>query len=243
MNRADPKAEPERLRIVSYNIHACVGRDRRFMPGRIAEVLADLDADFIALQEVEDRIHRGRTVSEYLAESLGMQAYRGTTLHRGDARYGNLLLAREAATGHRLHDISVPGREPRGAIEADFAVGGRTLRLFVTHLGLQAAERRRQLRHLLPALERDDVDVRVLAGDLNEWRPAAVANRLLANTLGSLPRPRTFPAVAPMLALDRICVAPAEAVLGLQTVATPRARQASDHLPLMAQVRPFSGQA
>lgn len=227
-----------RIRIVSYNVHACIGRDRRFAPERIADVLEELDADFVALQEVEDRPYRGMTVTDYLAERLDMHAHRGATLYRGDAHYGNLLLAREAAVEHRLHDLSVASREPRGAIEADFLVDGKRLRLFVTHLGLRAGERKRQLELLLPELRRDDVDIRVLAGDLNEWRPAAVGNRVLTREMGAAPRPRTFPASAPLFALDRIYAAPRGAAATVTSVKTPAARWASDHLPLLAELRP-----
>lgn len=226
------------LRIVSYNVHACIGRDRRFMPDRIADVLAELDADFIALQEVEDRPCGEGTVSDYLAGRLGMHPHRGATLYRGDAHYGNLLLAREAAVAHRLHDLSVGSREPRGAIEADFIVGGKTLRLFVTHLGLRAGERNRQLERLLPELERDDADIRVLAGDINEWRPGAAGNRILPEVLDPAPLPRTFPSGAPMFALDRIYVTPGDIVADVHAVRTPAARRASDHLPLLAELRP-----
>ncbi|WP_405242166.1 endonuclease/exonuclease/phosphatase family protein [Lentisalinibacter salinarum] len=230
-----------RVRIVSYNVHACIGRDRRFMPDRIAAVLEELDADFVALQEVEDRPYRGMTVTEYLADRLGMHAHRGATLYRGDAHYGNLLLAREAAVAHRLHDISVGSREPRGAIEADFEAGGRTLKIFVTHLGLRAGERRRQIRRLLPALDRGEADVQVLAGDINEWRPGAAASRLLTRSLGPVPLPRTFPAGAPLFALDRLYVTPRDVVVRVDAVRTRDARQASDHLPLVADLRMPTG--
>ncbi len=225
------------IRIVSYNVHACVGRDRRFAPDRIAALLEELDADFLALQEVEDRPYRETTVTDYLADRLGMHAHRGATLNRGDARYGNLLLAREAAVAHRLHDLSVGSREPRGAIEADFVVGGRTLKIFVTHLGLGAGERARQVRRLLSAVDRDEADVRVLAGDINEWRPRAAASRLLTRSLGPTPGPRTFPARAPVFALDRLYVTPQEVVARLRAVRTPASRQASDHLPLVADLK------
>jgi len=224
------------VRIVSYNVHACVGRDRRFMPDRIADVLEELDADLVALQEVEDRPWGEGTVSDYLAERLGMHPHRGATLYRGDARYGNLLLAREPAVTHRLHDLSVDSREPRGAIEADFIVSGKTLRLFVTHLGLRAGERKRQLELLLPELEREDADIRVLAGDINEWRPGAAGNRILPAVLDPSPLPRTFPAGAPLFALDRIYVRPVDVVAALRAVKTPAARRASDHLPLVAEL-------
>ena len=226
----------QRIRIVSYNVHACIGRDQRFAPERIADVLEELNADFVALQEVEDRPYRGMTVTDYLAERLGMHAHRGATLYRGDAHYGNLLLAREPAVEHRLHDLSVGSREPRGAIEADFVTGGGTLRLFVTHLGLRAGERHRQVRRLLGEVERGGADVRVLAGDINEWRPGAAASRLLARRLGPSPGLRTFPAVAPAFALDRLYVSPTDAVAERRAVRTPAARRASDHLPLVSDL-------
>ncbi|HKL62310.1 MAG TPA: endonuclease/exonuclease/phosphatase family protein [Woeseiaceae bacterium] len=225
-----------RVRIVSYNVHACIGRDRRFAPERIAGLLQELEADFVALQEVEDRPWGDGTVSDYLAECLDMHPHRGATLYRGDARYGNLLLAREPAVAHRLHDLSVGPREPRGAIEADFLVAGRKLRLFVTHLGLRGGERKRQLELLRPELERDDADIRVLAGDINEWRPGAAGNRILPAVLDPAPLPRTFPAGAPLFALDRIYVTPGDVVAELQVVKTPAARRASDHLPLVADL-------
>ncbi|MEJ2604463.1 MAG: endonuclease/exonuclease/phosphatase family protein [Gammaproteobacteria bacterium] len=235
MSRTEGEPAGHPIRIVSYNVHACVGRDGRFAPGRIADILQSLEADFIALQEVEDRIHEGRRVSDYLADRLGMQAYRGATLKRGDAHYGNLLLAKTVAADHRLHDISVPGREPRGAVEAEFTLGRKTLRLFVTHLGLRSDERAHQIRRLLPELERDDADIRVLAGDMNEWR-AAGASRALRRAFGGSLQRRTFPTVLPVLSLDRIYVTPPGALLNIRPVTDPPARQASDHLPLLAEI-------
>ena len=225
-----------RLRIVSYNVHACVGRDGRFMPERIADVMESLDADFVALQEVEDRPYAGTTVSQFLGSRLGMHAYRGVTLRRQDADYGNLLLSRHRAEGHSLHDISVPGGEPRGCIEADFRLGGPRLRLFATHLGLRAGERMQQVRKLAPALEREDADVRVLAGDINEWRPMGRVLRALQGILGPAPRRRTFPSHLPTIALDRIYVSPGAAIRELRTIATAESRLASDHLPLVCDV-------
>lgn len=226
-----------RVRIVSYNVHGCVGLDGRFRPDRIADVLASLDADIVALQEVEDRRFAGGRVSAYLAERLRMDSHRGPTLRRGDADYGNLLLSRHDAIRLQIHDLSVPGREARGAIEAEFDLGGHGVRMIATHFGLTGAERSRQLRQLLPALDREGADVRVLAGDLNEWRPIAGTHRSLRRVFGRGPRPRTFPARAPVLALDRICVAPRRVVARLEAVSSPIARVASDHLPLSCELR------
>lgn len=225
-----------RLRIASYNVHACVGRDGRFDPARIADVIGALDADIVALQEVEDRAFDGRVVSQFLAARLDMYAYRGVTLRRQDADYGNLLLARHEAEHVSLHDISVRGGEPRGCIEADFLVGKRRLRVFATHLGLRAGERLAQVRQLAPALSRDGADIRILAGDINEWRPAARGLNALRRALGQGSRRRTFPAGAPTFALDRIFATPQQAVRQVKAIRTRKSRVASDHLPLVCEL-------
>jgi endonuclease/exonuclease/phosphatase family metal-dependent hydrolase len=228
--------EKHRLRIASYNVHACVGRDSRFDPARIADVIELLDADFVALQEVEDRVFESRDVSRFLAARLDMHAYRGVTLRRKDADYGNLLLARREAEQVRLHDISVSGGEPRGCIEADFLVANRRLRLFATHLGLRAGERLAQVQQLTPSLLRDGADIRVLAGDINEWRPAARGLRALRRVLGHGSCQRTFPAGTPAFALDRIFAAPQQAVRQVKAIRTRASRVASDHLPLVCDL-------
>lgn len=227
----------KRLRIVSYNVHACIGRDGAFAPERIAEVLTHLDADFVALQEVEDRSYGGSSVSDFLAAELGMHAYRGPTLARDDADYGNLLLAKLAADNVRMHDLSVAGREPRGAIETLHTVGQIRLSLTVTHLGLSGAERRRQLKQLLRHLDSLDVDVRILAGDLNEWRPISAAHRQLVHRFGPPPRVPSFPSNRPLLALDRVYVSPREIVTALRAERSAAARIASDHLPVICDVQ------
>jgi endonuclease/exonuclease/phosphatase family metal-dependent hydrolase len=219
-------ASQSSLRIVSYNVHACVGRDGRFRPERIAAVMESLDADFFALQEVEDRQFEGSTVSCFLATRLAMHAYRGVTMRREDSAYGNLLLARPEAQGHRL----------RGCIEADFVIGDQRLRLFATHLGLRAGERQKQVRQLTRSLKKDDADVRILAGDINEWRPGGRVLRALQRVFGPHPSKRTFPSNRPAVALDRIYVSPTHAITDLRTVTTAECRVASDHLPVVCDV-------
>jgi endonuclease/exonuclease/phosphatase family metal-dependent hydrolase len=229
------------LRIVSYNVHACVGSDGRFAPERIADLLAALDADFVALQEVEDRDVGGTPVSAFLARRLGMHAYPGPTLERRDADYGNLLLAKPEATAVTRHEISVPGREPRGIIEADFRAHDVTLRLFVTHLGLSGAERKKQLDLLLTVIGREGADVLVLAADFNEWAPAAGLHRKLGRHFGTSTRHKTFPAPLPVLSLDRIYVSPKQALKSSRAERSTLARNASDHLPVVCDLVPGAG--
>ncbi len=230
-----PAAE-RRLRVVTYNVHACIGRDGELLPQRICEVLAELRADFIGIQELEDRPFGDEPVSAYLARELGMRAYRGATLKRRDAHYGNLLLSREPAAATRLHDISVPGREPRGIIEARYELFGQQVRVLVTHFGLRSAERRKQVRDLLRVIDGGAGDIDVLAGDFNEWRPVSYTVRALKKRFGAVPRRATWPASRPLLALDSICVSPESVHRDILVVNTALTRLASDHLPLVCDL-------
>lgn len=224
------------LRVVTYNVHACIGSDGEFLPQRICEVLDELRADFIGIQELEDRIVVDEPVSEYLARTLGMHAYRGATLRREDAHYGNLLLSREPAATTCMHDISVPGREPRGVIEAGYNLCGRRVRVLVTHFGLKVAERRKQVRNLLRVIDGGNADVDVLLGDFNEWRPVSYTVKALKKRFGAVPRHGTWPAGRPLLPLDSICVAPDTVNRTSRVINSTEARRASDHLPMVCDV-------
>lgn len=230
-------ADGRPLRFVTWNVHACIGADGEFEPQRICEVLHGLRADFIGIQELEDRSLGGERVSEYLARNLGMHACRGATLKRRDAHYGNLLLSTQPATTTRMHDISIPGREPRGVIEADFTLFERRIRVLVTHFGLRARERRRQVDEVLRIAAAGEADVDVLLGDFNEWRPGGYAVRRLKKRFGAMPRLRTWPARRPALALDGICIAPESTRRTIDIVNSDTARQASDHLPLVCDLQ------
>lgn len=224
------------IRVVSYNVHACIGTDGVFAPQRIARVLQQLAPDFVALQEVEDRLYEGRLVSDLLAETLGLHAYHGPALTRDDAQYGNLLLAKVPALEWQMHDISVPRCEPRSAIEGVFAIGDARLFLVATHLSLRASQRKQQVRQLLELFASHDADLKILAGDINEWQPRAYTTRVLAHAFEARSYRRTFPARSPALALDRIYVNPGEAVAGFHADRTPPSRRASDHLPLICDL-------
>ena len=231
----DPGAEHvRRVRIVSYNVHGCIGTDGVFSPRRIADVLATLDADFIALQEVEDSQCDGRTVSDFLVDSLGLFKAGRTKHKRAGFDYGNLLLSRVPPLRTTSHDLAFSRREPRGAIEAEFELQGRNLRLLATHFGLSMKERRAQFRRILPCLEKSEADLTVLCADFNEWLPFSRVHRSLRQLLGAAPAVRTFPSHRALLSLDRIYAAPVSALVDITAVSTVDTRKASDHLPVVA---------
>lgn len=224
------------LRIASFNIHACIGNDGRFDPARIAAVIREIDADVLALQEVEHHLIDDEDLLDYLARSTGYQAVAGPTVMRETRHYGNALLTRLPVINSQSRDISVSPYEPRAVIEAQLAAGEKTLTVMATHLGLWPAERRMQVRQILSLLEQQSTDVTLLLGDLNEWflwgRPLRWLHRFFRRSRHI----RTFPAYFPLFSLDRIWVTPENALLVLHSHRSQLSRKASDHLPIIAQI-------
>jgi endonuclease/exonuclease/phosphatase family metal-dependent hydrolase len=156
------------MRLATWNIHRCIGRDGEQSPERCAAVLQEIDADVIALQEVESHPGHECDVLAYLARATGSQVIAGSTMIEQDAHYGNALLTRLPVRAVRRHDLSVPVRETRAALEVVLESDRRRLQFIATHLGLRPAERREQVRRLLPLIDLQGHDLVVLAGDLNE---------------------------------------------------------------------------
>jgi endonuclease/exonuclease/phosphatase family metal-dependent hydrolase len=226
------------FRIATYNLHCCIGRDGVESPQRIAKVLRTIDADLLALQEVSHDPSAPGNVLEFLAEATGTQAIAGPTLLKAGGCYGNAMLSRVAPREVQRFDISVPGREPRGAIQLTLALACGTVSVLTTHLGLSMEERRRQMDRIAAVIEGTTADVTILMGDFNEWLPWGRPLRRLNGIfvpLGAYAL-ATFPSRRPFLALDRIWVRPARFLKPLKVYMAPPARMASDHLPLVADL-------
>jgi endonuclease/exonuclease/phosphatase family metal-dependent hydrolase len=232
------------VRVVTYNIHTCVGVDRRYDPARIVAVLREIDADIACLQEVGARPSSGRHADQwaYLGEATGCRVILGAGLGDHRRRFGNAILTRFPVATARSIELTVAGHEPRGAIDADFLVGDRVLRVIATHFGLHAGERQLQANRLVAALgessiaSRREPDAVLLMGDLNEWRGRSGAIRAFDRRLGPSAAARTFPSWLPVLALDRIYVDGPAMLSEIYVYRTPLARLASDHLPLVGSL-------
>jgi endonuclease/exonuclease/phosphatase family metal-dependent hydrolase len=173
-----------------------------------------------------------------------MQSAFGLTRHFRGHPYGNGILSRHPIEATRTYDLSVPGREPRGCLRADVAVGGIRVHFFSAHLGLRARERRRQVAQLLSAdILRDTALAHplVLVGDFNSLSNRSAVPRWLRRQLTDCARAigneaATFPAFFPLIRLDRAFVDSAFRVVGCEVVGSALARRASDHLPLVVDL-------
>lgn len=228
------------MKIASYNIRKAIGTDRRRNPERIIDVLNEIDADVIALQEADRRFGvRHAVLPTLLLEAHSR--YRAVPLSidtRSMGWHGNAILVREGVevTAHDVHHL--PCLEPRGAVSADVRAGDVSLRLFGMHLDLSGLWRRRQAGALLAAAaiareHRPDLPT-VFAGDTNEWSAARGCLRDFGRDHVILDTGRSYHARQPIATLDRIIHDGGLRCVDRGVHASPLARRASDHLPIWA---------
>ena len=236
------------LTVATYNTHDAIGTDGTCDIGRIARAIAETDAGIVALQEVSgpgdartDRPDHFATLSE----AFGGYAVEGPALQDGRRRYGNLLLSRWPVSHWIVADLAHPEREPRNAIMATIASPDGPLRVVASHFGLVHRERRAQAELIADLAAQEGEMPTVILGDFNDWLPFSPVVRLLSRSLGThigaVRRMPTFPSRLPLLALDRILLNERIRLRSVRVPATPLARTASDHRPLVAEVEIASG--
>lgn len=227
------------LTAATYNVHKCVGMDTRYDPERVASVIREMDCDLIGLQEVDNR-RGGERLSaqmEYIAKATGYTALPGPTIRRVNGHYGNVLLTRWPILESQGINLNVHGREPRGAIDALLQVRSIKARVIVAHLGLAAAERWYQMCRLAAIIREKGPGLLILLGDMNEWYPKSRGLHLLHRYMGKSITIPSYPAWCPFLSLDRIWVRPRDSLVRIRTHATSLSRLASDHLPVIAEIK------
>jgi endonuclease/exonuclease/phosphatase family metal-dependent hydrolase len=218
--------------------------DRRVRPDRILDVLREIDADIVALQEVLSISNGTRHDDQagFFAEELGFHSVFGHNCELRGGRYGNLLLTRLPIHTSRNYDISFPARQPRSCLRADLKLRNNVLHIFNLHLGTSYRERRHQTNYFLEDSILEPADIqgpRIVLGDFNEWIRGAMSRMLNSNFTSPdlrrhLNRSRTYPGVLPFLHLDHIYFDPVLQLQGLTLFRNRTSLIASDHLPLVA---------
>lgn len=189
------------------------------------------------MQEVETGENGEQDILGKLSLETGMQSIPGLTMFIGNNQYGNSILTRKEVIEVQRHDISIKGREPRGALCVKISSSDKTVSVIATHLGLLPGERRNQVRKLLNIIEQQEADTVVLMGDLNEWFLWGRPLRWLRKHFRKTSNPATFPSRFPLFALDRIWVEPASQLMSVRRYKSTLAKTASDHLPLLATLQ------
>lgn len=258
---------PGECRILTYNVHGCVGLDGVHDPERIARVIARHDPDVVCLQELDVDRPRSAGIDQagHIAGLLDMAVHfhATDTVHAAEApdarfrvaaaeRSGNAILTRHPATLLRTGALPAlaplpgrPARTPRGALAVHVEIDGRALQVVTVHLGLQALERRLQVRALvgpdwLGGL-RHDVPT-VLCGDLNGfawWPELAPLRRRLRDAQRAIGNHRpqaTFAGRWPLWRIDHVFVDPRLSPVRAAVPGDPASRVASDHRPLVVDL-------
>lgn len=231
---------PEGTLIASYNVHKCVGADRRFDPERTSRVIHEIDADVIGLQEADTRFgeRTGLLDLRRLERETGLIPVPVAGVTKAHGWHGNVVLFKQG-TVRNVHQINLPGLEPRGALIAELELArGGSLRIIAAHLGLLHRSRAQQTRLIVDLMNDGSDTPTILLGDLNEWR---LGDRSSLNTFQSAfgplpPAVPSFPSALPLLALDRIMANRRGMISAVEVHDSPLARIASDHLPIKAVV-------
>ena len=237
----DLAVDAQTILVASYNMRKAIGTDRRRRPERTLDVLNEVDADVIALQEADRRF--GLRVSalplDLIERHTDYKPVDYDTRIESIGFHGNAMLVRKDAEIVRQALLPLPSLEPRGAILADLRIKGQDLRVVGMHLDLSGLWRRRQAHAILAHLGACDGELpTVLMGDLNEWSTNGGCLRDFGHHHRFADCGRSFHARRPIAQLDRIMVNGKLEVVESGAHMSATARKASDHLPIWARVRP-----
>ena len=239
-----------RLRVMTYNVHSCVGTDGELSHTRIAEVIATYDPDIVALQELDlARMRSGRIdQAAVIAEQLKMRFHFHPALRVKEEMYGDAILSKLPLQLRHAGELpTVKARlafEPRGALWVTATCGEHEVQFLNTHLGLSRRERAVQVAALTGPGWLAHADCRqpvVLCGDFNAL-PRSPVHRAFRQVLRDaalavkMKHRATFPSRFPLLRLDYVFVSEGVNVLEVQAPRTALTRLASDHLPIIADL-------
>jgi endonuclease/exonuclease/phosphatase family metal-dependent hydrolase len=227
------------IRLASYNIRKALGTDRRRRPERIIEVLNEIGADIVALQEADRRFGaKEAAIPPHLLDEHSDLKHVHFNARAGSIGWhGNALLVRKGVRVDHCAMLHLPSLEPRGAVLGEVGADGWTLRVVGMHLDLSGLWRRQQAHAILRQVEERKADMpTVLMGDLNEWSARSGCLRDFGAHHQFAETGRSFHAGNPIARLDRIMVSRHIRIRAAGVHKSKASRVASDHLPIWAEV-------
>ena len=228
------------IKVASYNMRKGVGTDRLRRPERILDVLNEIDADVVALQEADRRFGAKEAALpvEMIARCTPYEHVPLSPRDCGLGWHGNAILVRRGIEVTSHAHVDLPTIEPRGAVIADLKIAGAPIRVVGMHLDLSGLQRRRQARAIVDAVDAREKMPVVLMGDLNEWTQTGGCLRDFAHNYRMAATGPSFHARRPMARLDRIMVGGGLKISQAGVHHSLKTRHASDHLPIWAVVEP-----
>jgi endonuclease/exonuclease/phosphatase family metal-dependent hydrolase len=228
------------IKVATYNIHKCVGLDRRRDPSRILAVLNEVDADIIALQEADMRFGSRESClpAAMITEKTPWVPVPFNIRPGGIGWHGNAILVRKDAAVHNAYPLKLPMLEPRGAVEAELVIAGQPIRIIGAHLDLSGLWRRRQVRAILSHIDAASRHMpTIIMGDFNQWSDRGALSEFAFHHHRIIKSPKSFHSARPVAQLDRIIVSHDIVVEGQGAHISTLSQKASDHLPIWANLR------
>lgn len=227
------------LKVASYNIRKGIGTDRLRRPERVLDVLNEVGAEIVALQEADRRF--GKRIAALPLDLI--EAHTDYVPVAFDTRpdsighHGNAILVHKSVEVVAHDVLHLPTIEPRGAVLADLKWKNRSVRIVGMHLDLSGLRRRQQVRSVLSQIDaRAPHMPSILMGDLNEWsRQGGCLGEFVGRHHDCHTGP-SFHSQRPMARLDRIFVSHDFHIRAAGTHHSLKARRASDHLPVWAEL-------
>lgn len=227
------------LKIATYNIHGCIGTDKKLSVERTAEVIREIDADVTGLQEAGNlnSIEDGKRQFDKLRQLLPMNCAEGAVLANDRGYYGNAIFTKQKFQSVSYLDLKINNHEPRALLDV---VLNPSLRIFLTHLGLNRFERKEQIAKIQSYVTESGAPGnhrKILLGDMNDWIPFRNSfSELIDSTgwQGLNNQQRSFPSKFPVFKLDRIYYDSDFKLKSIYTHKSQLSRVASDHLPVVA---------
>lgn len=231
------------LTFLTYNIHRAIGFDRKYKLERIIETCRDVDADIVALQEVDQFAPRskGEDLAHLIAQNLDMHYELGLNVRLQKGHYGNATFSRYPIEQAHNFNITWGIKKKRGCLITSIGLPHAKIAIFNFHMGLARMEQVRQKKKIVHSdhMERLARVPMVLLGDTNDRTTRLSHSFLESGFRDTCPGKghNTFPAYAPILRLDRIFVTQQWDVVEHRVVRNKLTRIASDHLPVVARLR------
>lgn len=224
------------MRVLTWNIQGGIGKGGRSDLGPVVALIRRWEPDIVALQEVDSRKCAPGEVPAFtfITQQLGFHAVEAKTIIAKDGgEYGQMLSSRWEMIRSEIHDISVPHREPRRAIEAEIETPSGCVHIVASHFGLTFGERRRQAE-AVAALAARSPHPAIVLGDFNDWTRHGTVQKTLSGIFPALTQHRTWPSFFPVLRLDRVFCRPGAVLAESRT--DPDGARYSDHLPIIADI-------